>query len=52
MIRNGNFIINQKAPTFTNISSGHIFDGWYMHDSTNGSIAATITEATPYPPEC
>ena len=52
MIRNGNFIINQKAPTFTNISSGHIFDGWYMHDSTNGSIAATIAEATPYPPEC
>ena len=27
MIRNGNFIINQKPPTFTNISSGHIFDG-------------------------
>ena len=52
MIRNGNFIINQKASTFTNISSAHIFDGWYAHDSTNGSIAATIAEATPYPPEC
>lgn len=52
MIRNGNFIINQKASTFTNISSGYIFDGWYGHDSTNGSIAATIAEATPYPPEC
>ena len=52
MIRNGNFSVNQKAGTFTNISSGHIFDGWYGHDSTNGSIAATIAEATPYPPEC
>ena len=52
MIRNGNFSINQKSGTFTNISSGHIFDGWYGHDSTNGSIAATIAEATPYPPEC
>ena len=52
MIRNGNFSVNQKASTFTNISSGHIFDGWYGHDSTNGSIAATIAEATPYPPEC
>ena len=52
MIRNGNFSVNQKAGTFTNISSGHLFDGWYGHDSTNGSIAATIAEATPYPPEC
>ena len=52
MIRNGNFSVNQKAGTFTNISSAHIFDGWYGHDSTNGSIAATIAEATPYPPEC
>ena len=52
MIRNGNFSVNQKASTFTNISSSHIFDGWYGHDSTNGSIAATIAEATPYPPEC
>ena len=52
MIRNGNFSVNQKAGTFTNISSGYIFDGWYAHDSTNGAIAATIAEATPYPPEC
>ena len=53
MIRNGNFMINQKGvTTFTNITSGHIFDGWYGHDSTNGSISATIAEATPYPPEC
>ena len=52
MIRNGNFSVNQKSGTFSNISSGHIFDGWYGHDSTNGSIAATIAEATPYPPEC
>ena len=52
MIRNGNFSVNQKSSTFTNISTSHIFDGWYLHDSTNGSISATITEATPYPPEC
>ena len=52
MIRNGNFSVNQKSGTFTNIASNHIFDGWYGHDSTNGSIAATIAEATPYPPEC
>ena len=52
MIRNGNFSVNQKSGTFTNIASSHIFDGWYGHDSTNGSIAATIAEATPYPPEC
>ena len=52
MIRNGNFIVNQRESSFSNISSGHIFDGWYGHDSTNGSISATIAEATPYPPEC
>ena len=53
MIRNGNFIVNQKGTTtFSNVSSGRIFDGYYLHDSSNGSISATIAEATPYSPEC
>ena len=52
MIRNGNFSVNQKTSTFTSVSSSHIFDGYYLHDSSNGSISATIAEATPYSPEC
>ena len=54
LLINGDFRVNQRGGTRTlgaNNNNGYGVDQWYFHNNTNGTYTASVSSASPNPPE-